>query len=878
MRPTHSFMFFNFIRYTFGHFCASLLKDWIKHKRIFFKNKLRLKFCKFCIHNNIVPPHLYKLHNVKLDLKDNISKSKFNTLKDSYIQKLLKLELSDTYRSINYSQITLFKLVRKINSNLPVSISNAFFTKQNSCLYFNFINEQKRLNKKMSWLVSKKRNSDLEKIQQVQYFWKDLKMQSNTNPTAKHHSFALSPHRNFSDGNVKLHPSYFINSQLPPSISSIREKWFTNLSSKPIPNNVQFLIQLGDNFSLPTSNKEKITKEIIKSVECNIKKFPKTMHNNIRNRSISIINKLTSFSPHKNSIDGYLMTLKKHTQHFLRDNDNIILTRADKGNITVALDRNNYINKINEMLSDNNTYMKVKKDPTKRIIDNLRRILTAWKNSEYISISTHKTLISSDGLLPRAYGLPKVHKENCPFRIIVSSVDSPLYALATFLQKTMSNSIPLPQSHIGNSFELVEKLKNIHIEDKFSLISLDVISLFTNIPIDSAINSITDRWDFISTSCNIPKDEFLRAVRFVLESTYFSFDNQIYKQNFGTPMGSPLSPMIADIVMQDLERVVLETFDFDIPFYYRYVDDIVLAVPTSKIDSVFKKFNSIHPKLQFTIEIGNNSINFLDVTIIIKDNQILFDWFHKPTFSGRYLNYWSQHPLSQKKGTIIGLVDRAFLLSHPEFHQKNFESIIKILLENDYPLDFIFNTISVRIKSLVNDKIAKYKNNNTENGSNKKIWFTVPFIKTISEKFKSITNGSISRLSFFSMNKLNSLIKVHKDPLPKPSYMNVVYKISCRNCDASYVGQTCRQLKTRISEHKKHISRNTTTHSVITEHRLQFGHDFDWEGVEILDAERNFNKRLISEMINIKSQKNGINLQTDTEALDRAYFSYFNNA
>jgi len=68
------------------------------------------------------------------------------------------------------------------------------------------------------------------------------------------------------------------------------------------------------------------------------------------------------------------------------------------------------------------------------------------------------------------------------------------------------------------------------------------------------------------------------------------------------------------------------------------------------------------------------------------------------------------------------------------------------------------------------------------------------------------------------------------------------------------------------------------SHSVITEHRLQFNHDFDWEGVEILDVERNFNKRLISEMINVKCQKNGINLQTDIEALDRVYFSYFNAA
>jgi len=70
--------------------------------------------------------------------------------------------------------------------------------------------------------------------------------------------------------------------------------------------------------------------------------------------------------------------------------------------------------------------------------------------------------------------------------------------------------------------------------------------------------------------------------------------------------------------MQDLEKEVLETFEFDIPFYYRYVDDIVLAIPTSKIDSIFNKFNSIHPRLQFIIEIGKSSINFLDITIIIR--------------------------------------------------------------------------------------------------------------------------------------------------------------------------------------------------------------------------------------------------------------------
>jgi len=142
-----------------------------------------------------------------------------------------------------------------------------------------------------------------------------------------------------------------------------------------------------------------------------------------------------------------------------------------------------------------------------------------------------------------------------------------MHIVATFSQKIISTSIPIAPRHMDNSFDLVENLINIYIDEDFSLIFLNVVSSFINISIDWAIKSLTDRWNFFSV-CNIRKDEFL-TVRFVLESTYFSFD-QIYKQKFGYSIGSPFSLIIVDIVMQILERGVLGTFDFDISFYYKY--------------------------------------------------------------------------------------------------------------------------------------------------------------------------------------------------------------------------------------------------------------------------------------------------------------------
>jgi len=76
-----------------------------------------------------------------------------------------------------------------------------------------------------------------------------------------------------------------------------------------------------------------------------------------------------------------------------------------------------------------------------------------------------------------------------------------------------------------------------------------------------------------------------------------------------------------------------------------------------------------------------------------------------------------------------------------------------------------------------------------------------------------------------------------------------MYKINYLHYDALYMGQTRRLLKNRIDEHRNYIKRNTTQTSVITEHRLQHSHEFDWENVVILDKEIQFNKRIISEII-----------------------------
>lgn len=104
---------------------------------------------------------------------------------------------------------------------------------------------------------------------------------------------------------------------------------------------------------------------------------------------------------------------------------------------------------------------------------------------------------------------------------------------------------------------------------------------------------------------------------------------------------------------------------------------------------------------------NNNKINFSDISINLMSGRFVRDWYRTPTSLGRYLNHYSRHSICHKKDIIVSLMDRAFRLSHRQFHEKNLNLIINILLDNDHLLDFIFTTICNWIKSLI------YRNGNS---------------------------------------------------------------------------------------------------------------------------------------------------------------------
>jgi len=206
-----------------------------------------------------------------------------------------------------------------------------------------------------------------------------------------------------------------------------------------------------------------------------------------------------------------------------------------------------------------------------------------------------------------------------------------------------------------------------------------------------------------------------------------------------------------------------------------------LAASGEWLDKSLNIFNSFHERIQFTLEKSDtNSINFLDVTIIIDGQGIVFDCYRKPTFSGRYINFHSQHLIFQKRGIIYGLIDKILFLSHPKFHEQNLKKTIKLLLDNCFPLFFNFCTINKRIKQIAYSINKFNKDNKEQKQVVRKEYFTIPYVNSILESFTLVCARFGFHMSHSILNILKKRIKRGKDKLEIRYQQDVVYKITCK--------------------------------------------------------------------------------------------------
>lgn len=134
-----------------------------------------------------------------------------------------------------------------------------------------------------------------------------------------------------------------------------------------------------------------------------------------------------------------------------------------------------------------------KKTQTSKIQNKNNHIIKYLKNKDFINETTAKKLYSTyNGIPIRLYANPKIHKRDLCYRPIVACNGCPTEKLSKFIAKILSNSLHSNQYYVKDSFEFSNLLNNFQIPDNYVLISLDVVSLFTNIPKDLTITVINN--------------------------------------------------------------------------------------------------------------------------------------------------------------------------------------------------------------------------------------------------------------------------------------------------------------------------------------------------------------------------------------------------
>ena len=322
-----------------------------------------------------------------------------------------------------------------------------------------------------------------------------------------------------------------------------------------------------------------------------------------------------------------------------------------------------------------------------------------------------------------------------------------------------------------DSWQFCSEIRKVQVPDEsMRLVSLDVISLFTNIPIDLALQVLHHRWNEIELHTKINRDDFLQAVKFVLNANVFSFNGVFYKQVFGTAMGSPISPVIANLVMERLETISLTKVPFELNFYKRYVDDIITCIKLDNLQTLLDTFNGFHSRLQFTYEIEKDScLSFLDTIVYRSNNKLITNWYHKPSWSGRYINFFSEHPMQHKVGLIKGLIDRAILLSDPEFRPANLTLIKDTLKRNGYPMEMVSTIIRDRIFEIYHPLLMEKRKEIKTKKIGQVSWrntVVLPFVQNISNDLKRIFRKVgvhvIFKLPFYTKQLFPSI----KDKIP----------------------------------------------------------------------------------------------------------------
>ncbi len=425
-------------------------------------------------------------------------------------------------------------------------------------------------------------------------------------------------------------------------------------------------------------------KNIVSEIEAAITYLPDETKDIIRTHTASILDRASLPRHHNISTNE-----RKALNDFKNDRTRVIM-KADKGNSLVVMDRSEYDSKMENLLSDESTYVVIQKPPFKKIERELNAILLQLKKQEKLPDNTYRKLHSSDAIPLAIRGSIKHHKTDMPLRPIVTCIGSAFYNTSKFLAQILS---PLQNKNgfsVTNSLQFKNDISDITISEDEVMVSFDVISLCTAIPVDKACMYIKTKLQHDGTLMDrtqLDIDDIIRLLKFILSNSFFIYNNTTYKQIHGCAMGSPVSAIVANLCMAVIEEQAIQNATTPPKVWKRFVDDSFAILKKAAISSFHDTLNSIEPSINFTIEHEKDGqIAFLDTLISRHNNSISTNVYRKPTHTDRYLDYSSHHDNRHKISAATTLINRSLNLpSSEEGKVRELNHVNEALTANGYP-------------------------------------------------------------------------------------------------------------------------------------------------------------------------------------------------
>ena len=627
---------------------------------------------------------------------------------------------------------------------------------------------------------------------------------------------------------------------------------FVNLSSYVLDKNEKLVLGFGYNFSVAKSNVDPI------SIAKSFIKLEKNASNGLTCEEILIAKGCVYAHMNKPCVTNIPRRFEKALVN-LKSNKNIHITKADKSNSFVILDKSSYEEKLNDLLCDESTYSKIPSDPTIKVNKNFNsKIKYLLKDNPNLL----KSFLVINPSLSYMYGLVKTHKANNPLRPIISSVGSISYKLSKWLANKLSPLVgTISNSHIKNSSDLVDKLKSHH--GNYKLISFDVNSLFTKVPVHDLLEFLKE--EICKLDIPFSNNCFMELLKLCVLDNHFVVNDKYFKQTFGFAMGNCLSPILANLYMEFFEtRILPQICDFPL-IWYRYVDDIIVLWPMDKDPMNFlEKLNKLIESISFKIEIENNySLPFLDTLIIRTNGQLKFDIYRKPTAVDSYIHYFSNHHVSVKKSVFVGMFLRAFRICDPEYFDTEIKRIFDIGRKLCYPLTFL--------ESCFNKTKRRFYEGSQRD--------SIVLVNILSLPFRHEFCPLVNLLKVFNINVIfkyeDTIRNIVIKNSPESNTNIGVYNVPCKDCNLIYVGQSGKLLSERLKQHKYNI-RTANESSALFKHQQNQCHLMNWNNSKVVFKCNDTIVRLIVEGAIIKLTNN-MNLCNGLFKIDNILLSIFKN-